>query len=126
MTEGVMSSSAEIIVQAQLDAYNARDIAALMRTYADDAQVFEHPNTLLADGADAIRARQVERFNEPNLHAALQKRIVAGATVIDHELIRRTFPEGPGTLELVAIYRVENDRIKAAWFISGKKTLEAR
>ena len=97
-----------------------------MRTYADDAQVFEHPNTLLAEGADAIRARQVERFKEPNLHAALQNRIVSGDTVIDHELVRRTFPEGPGTLELVAIYRVENARIKAAWFISGKKTLEAR
>lgn len=120
------SSQTEIVVQAQLDAYNARDIAALMKTYAVDAQIFEHPNTLLAEGAEAIRVRQSERFKEPNLYAKLQNRIASGDTVIDHELIRRTFPEGPGTLELVAIYRVENGRIQTAWFISGKKELDAR
>ena len=31
------------IVQAQLDAYNAHDVPALLAIYADDAQQFQHP-----------------------------------------------------------------------------------
>jgi hypothetical protein len=113
----------ETIVQRQLDAYNAKDIAALMTIYSADAQQFEHPAKLLADGAAQIRERLVERFKEPNLHARLMNRIVSGNTVIDHEQVTRTFPEGPGRIELVAIYEVQNDRIVKAWFISGPKTL---
>ncbi len=116
----------EAVVQRQLDAYNARDIDALMDTYAVDVQTFEHPATLLADGAAALRQRQIVRFQEPNLHARLINRIVSGNTVIDHEQVTRTFPEGPGTLDLIAIYEVRNGKIAKAWFISGAKALEAR
>jgi hypothetical protein len=116
----------ETIVQRQLDAYNAKDIAALMAVYAEDAQQFEHPTKLLAEGAAQIRERLVARFKEPNLHARLVNRIVAGNTVIDHEIVTRTFPEGPGKIELVAIYEVQNDRIAKAWFIFGAKTLDAK
>ncbi|HLP76090.1 MAG TPA: nuclear transport factor 2 family protein, partial [Candidatus Paceibacterota bacterium] len=112
--------------QRQLDAYNAHDIEALMATYADDAQQFEHPAKLLANGAKEIRERFVNRFTEPNLHAKLIHRAVAGNTVIDHEIVTRTFPDGPGKIELVAIYEVKNDRIDKAWFILGAKTLENR
>ncbi len=116
----------EAVVQRQLDAYNARDIDALMATYADDVQVFEHPATLLANGAAEFRVRQTLRFKEPNLHARLVNRIVAGHMVIDHENITRTFPEGTGTLEMVGIYEVQDGRIAKAWFISGAKTLDPR
>lgn len=37
----------EEIVQQQLDAYNARDIDAFMACWADDAQYYQHPDTLL-------------------------------------------------------------------------------
>ncbi len=116
----------ETLVQQQLDAYNARDIDALMATYADDVQVFEHPATLLANGARALRERQMVRLQEPNLHAKLLNRIVAGTLVIDHELVTRTFPEGMGTLEMVAMYEVQVDKIIKAWFVFGAKTLDAR
>ncbi len=43
--------SPEAVVQRQLDAFNARDIDALMATYADDIELFEHPAKLLAAGA---------------------------------------------------------------------------
>jgi hypothetical protein len=33
------------VVQRQLDAYNAKDIDALMQTYAADAQQFEFPTS---------------------------------------------------------------------------------
>jgi len=114
-----------IVVQRQLDAYNARDLAALLATYAEDAEQFAHPNQLLASGHAQMRERFALRFTEPNLHAQLLNRIVMGNTVIDHELITRTFPEGPGKIGLVAIYEVQDGKIARAWFISGAKTLDA-
>jgi hypothetical protein len=114
----------ETLVQQQLDAYNARNIDALMETYADDVQVFEHPSTLLAANARELRERQIVRLQEPNLFAKLLNRIVSGNLVIDHELVTRTFPEGTGTLEMVAMYQVEHDKIVKAWFVFGAKTLD--
>jgi hypothetical protein len=115
----------EAVVQRQLDAYNARDIDALMATYAEDARQFEHPAKLLASGAAQLRERFLARFQEPNLHAQLLQRIVSGNVVIDHEKVTRTFPEGAGALELVALYEVSHGRIAHAWFIPGPKTLDA-
>ena len=115
----------EAVVQRQLDAYNAHDLDALMATYAESAQQFEHPAKLLAGGAAQIRERFAARFKEPNLHAKLINRIVAGNMVIDHEQVTRTFPEGPGKIELVAIYEVQDGKIARAWFILGVKTLDA-
>jgi len=115
----------EAVVQKQLDAYNAHNLDALMATYAEDAQQFEHPAKLLASGAAQIRERFAARFQEPNLHAALVKRIVAGNVVIDHEHVTRTFPEGTGKIELVAIYEIQDGKIARAWFILGAKTLDA-
>jgi hypothetical protein len=111
------------VVQQQLDAYNARDLEALLAAYASDAQVFEHPSTLLARGTSELRERFVVRLREPNLHATLLQRIVAGSVVIDHEIVTRTFPEGAGELELVMIYEVQGGRIAKAWSIAGEKKL---
>jgi hypothetical protein len=116
----------ESVVQRQLDAYNARDIDALLAIYADDAQMFEHPATLLASGSAALRERFTARFQEPNLHAALLQRLVMGNIVVDHERVARTFPEGTGTIELIMIYEVQQGRIVKAWTITGAKTLVVR
>ena len=117
--------SPEAIVQQQLDAFNARDLDALMAIYADDARLFEHPATLLASGSAQLRERFALRFQEPNLHAHLTKRIVMERFVMDHEHVARTFPEGTGTVELVATYEVLEGKIINAWFLSGPKTLNA-
>jgi hypothetical protein len=124
MSTMTLSTTPESVVQRQLDAYNARDIDALMATYAEDAQQFEYPATLLASGARQVRERTVGRFRESNLHARLIKRIVMGQVVIDHEEVTRTFPEGPGKIELVAIYELRDGRIATARFIFGTRTLD--
>ena len=113
------------VIQRQLDAFNAKDLAALLALYADDAELYEHPATLLAKGTATLRERFAARFREPNLHAALLHRIVAGDIVIDHERVTRTFPEGPGTIELTMLYEVKAGRITRAWTIAGPKTLSA-
>ena len=111
------------VVQRQLDAYNARDVDAILATYAEDAQQFEHPAKLMASGTAELRERFVARFKEPNLHAQLLNRTVMGPIVIDHEEVTRTFPEGPGKIQLIAIYEVQAGKIAKAWFMSGPKTL---
>lgn len=118
------SISPETVVQQQLDAYNAHDLDALMTTYADDARLFEHPATLLASGAAQLRERFALRFQESNLCAHLSKRIVMGRFVVDHERVARTFPEGTGTIELIATYEVLDGKIINAWFLTGPKTLD--
>ncbi len=115
----------EAVVQRQLDAYNAKDLEALVAIYAEDAELFEHPSKLVARGTAELRQRYSLRFQEPNLRAALVNRIVAGATVIDHERVTRTFPEGPGEIEVVMIYEVTAGRITKAWTIPGAKKLFA-
>ena len=112
------------VVQRQLDAFNARDLDALLATYAVDAEMFEHPSKLLASGAAAFRERYTARFQEPNLYAKLLNRTVMGQIVVDHEEVCRTFPEGPGKIELLMIYEVQQGRIVKAWNIAGAKTLD--
>jgi hypothetical protein len=114
------------VVQRQLDAFNARDLPALLGIYADDAELYEHPAKLLARGTAELRERYAARFQEPNLHAALHHRAVLGSTVVDHETVTRTFPEGPGTLDLVMIYEVSGRRIIKAWTIAGPRTLHSQ
>ena len=115
------------VVQRQLDAYNARDIDALLATYAPDARQYEHPAKLLASGAAEMRERMAVRFQEPNLHARLLQRVVMGNIVIDHERVTRTFSEteGTGTVDMVAIYEVHDGRIVSASVQVSNKQLDA-
>jgi putative hydrolase of HD superfamily len=111
------------VVQAQLDAFNAKDIDALMRTYAPDAEQFALHGERLAKGHDELRPRYAARFAEPDLYARLLSRTVMGNWVTDLELITRNFPEGVGTLEMLCIYEVADGRIRRASFASGAVTL---
>jgi hypothetical protein len=113
------------VVQRQLDAYNARDIDALLATYAPDARQYEHPAKLLASGHAEMRKRMAQRFQEPNLHARLLQRVVMGNVVIDHERVTRTFTEGSGSVDMVAIYEVNGGRIESASIQVSNKRLDS-
>jgi hypothetical protein len=108
------------IVRRQLDAYNAHDIDAFMAMWSDNAKYYEHPSKLLADGAAQIRARHVAGFRDAKPYGDLLSRTVIGNKVIDHERVARTFPEGRGYVEVIAIYEVDNQAIENAWFIFGE------
>jgi hypothetical protein len=115
----------EVVIQRQLDAFNARDVDALLMVYADDAQLFEHPSKLLAAGSAQLRERFRARFQESDLRAVLRRRVVMGNMVVDHEEVTRNFSERKGKLELIMIYEVRQGRIARAWSITGPKTLGA-
>lgn len=121
----IEKTAIEFPVERQLEAYNARDIDAFMRWWADDCQYYAFPSTLLAGSAAEIRERHIERFKEPDLHGTLLTRIVVGNVVIDHETVTRTFPEGKGEVDVVCIYEVENGKIAKAWFKLSERRLLA-
>jgi hypothetical protein len=114
------------IVDRQLAAYNAKNLDAFMALYAPDVELYELPDKPLAKGTTAMRERYQQRFADPILHATIANRIVMENKVIDHERIRRTWPEGPGTWEAVAIYEVDGALIKRVWFILGAKTVDPK
>ena len=120
------SNAPESVVQRQPDAYNARDLDALLATYAPDARQYALPATLLATGHAEMRPRFAARFEETNLHAHLLQRAVMGNIVIDHEVVSRTFPEGPGKVDLVAIYEVVDGLIHSQTVQVSNQRLDAQ
>lgn len=116
-------SSPSGVVQAQLQAFNTKNLDALMRTYAPSAEHRTIHGELLASGHEALRARFALRFAEPDLYARLVSRIAVGRFITDAEIVTRNFPEGRGTLDLLCIYEVEDGLIQRAWFAAGKKVL---
>ena len=115
------------VVQAQLDAYNAKDRDRLLATYAADADAdaeqFTLHGELLAKGHDELRARYAARFVEPDLHARLLSRTVVGTVVVDVKGITRNFPAGLGSVEMLCINEVADGLIHKASFVLGAKTL---
>jgi hypothetical protein len=118
-------NSPEAVVQRQLDAYNARDLEGLLATYALDARQYELPAKLLATGTDEIRARLAPRLQEANLHAHLIQRAVMGNIVVDYETVTRSLPEGPGKVDLVAVYEVIDGKIRSQSVRISNQRLDA-
>lgn len=104
----------ETLVQRNLDAYNAKDIDAFMKDYAEDVKLYNYPNTLTTEGKTAMRKGYQDWFNQAKgLKATIKKRIVIGNKVIDHENVTANGQ----TFDAVAIYEVENGKISKVTFI---------
>ncbi|MEZ4921294.1 MAG: amidohydrolase family protein [Saprospiraceae bacterium] len=113
--EDILEYSPEDLVQQQLNGYNARDIDAFVAPYSEDVELFTFPNEPMGKGKANMRVQYQQLFeNVPELHCELVNRIVLGNTVIDQERVTG-FPSG--TLEAVAIYKIENGKIAKVYFI---------
>lgn len=120
-----MAADIQAVVQQQLNAYNAHDIRAFMATYDPAAEILEFPAKPLMKGAAQIQEfYETKRFNDPRLHATVDKRIVMGNVVIDYEQITNTQPGGPGRTEAIAIYEVSDGKISKVTLIRGVATLD--
>lgn len=107
------------IVQRQVDAYNARDLAAFVACYDDNVQVFRPPaSEPVIAGKDAFTEfYRTQRFNLPALHAQIVNRIALGHRVIDHERISGV-REQP--FEIAVVYEVAGDRIATVWTFASE------
>lgn len=112
--EKMLAETPAELVQRQLNAYNFRNIEAFLDTYADDVEVYDFPEKLQYKGKDNMRKGYEGLFaNTPNLHCEILARIVQGNIVIDHERVQFT----DGIFEGIAIYHVENGKIKKVYFM---------
>lgn len=104
--------SPKILVQQQLNAYNAHNLEAFLQPYAEDVEIYKLPATLETKGKDAMRKNYEFIEKVPNLHCRIVNRIVEGNIVVDHEEVKF----GNRTIRAVAIYEVENGKIKRVYF----------
>jgi len=109
-----MTVTPESTVQAQLEAYNARDLARFVQWYAEGVRLHRMP-----DGEPAIRGRAelaafyaAHRFNRPGLRADVLARVVLGDKVIDHE---RIFGVQEQPFEMAIVYQVIDGLIANVW-----------
>jgi len=110
----LLSDTPADLAQRQLNAYNLRNIDAFLEPYAEDVEVYTYPDQLQYKGKETMRAGYTQLFdNTPNLHCELVGRIVQDAVVIDKERVQF----GDTIIEAVAIYHIENNKIKKVFFI---------
>ncbi|MBI3229151.1 MAG: nuclear transport factor 2 family protein [Burkholderiales bacterium] len=119
MSEATPQTVAADLAQAQLDAYNARDIEGFLACYADDVKIYAYPDTLMCEGKEAMRSRYAGRFSDPNMYAYVAHRTTMGNTVLDHEYVRTTVPLGLAVLQVMAVYQIEGGKIAEVRFIYG-------
>jgi hypothetical protein len=99
------------VVQAQLDAYNQGDIDGFMATFSEEVVFIDSQGKTIMQGETAVRERYAAYFKaSPNLHSNIQKRVVQGNKVIDHEYITGRYGD-PSVYELVLVFEVENEQI---------------
>ena len=112
-----MNPSAPDVVQQQLEAYNARDLAGFTKLFAETVEVFRLPAATpsLAGKAQFAEFYATQRFNRVALKAELLNRMVLGNKVIDHE---RIYGVQDNPFEIVVVFEVRNGLIQTLWTYS--------
>lgn len=105
------------IANAQLVAYNARDLAAFMALFDDDAWLEDlHTGQRRATGKPAILEIYRARFGDnPNLHCMVHATMDLGDYAIDHETV--TGLADGSEFNCIALYEVRNGLICSVRFI---------
>jgi len=113
-----MKADPVLLVQEQLEAYNARDLQRFLAVYSESIVVYRMPSAQPALSGKAAFGDfyAKNRFNNPALKAELVSRMAFGNKVIDHERITGL---GEKPLEAAAVYEVRDGFIQAVWFYYG-------
>jgi hypothetical protein len=106
----------EMIVQKQLDAYNAHDLETFLSAYSPRVVLKEHPDTVFLEGIDKVRNHYEKLFSTyGDLRVELMNRIVSGNFIIDHENVHGRRKNK--SFEAIAIYHVVDGLIETVWFL---------
>lgn len=108
-------SPAEVI-EANLAAYNARNIDGFMRWFADEVEVIcQKTGEVLMHGVAEVRRSYADLFaNSPALHAHIVQRVVVGGFVADHEHVTG---RAGGDKDVLITYDVRDGRIHRIWLV---------
>ena len=106
-------SMASDVVDAQIEAYQARDVQRFLSCYADDA------SAVLFDGTPIFADKQVMReqygklfADSPGLRLTIANRMTAGAFVVDQEEISGfRFGDMPTEITALSVYQVTDGKI---------------
>jgi len=101
------------VVDAQVDAYFARDLERFVACYASDVVITNAAGEVLATGHEGLREMYGRLFeNSPQLAGRVVDRIVVGTFVADHEEIEGfNLPDMPASIEAIAVYQVIEEKI---------------
>lgn len=117
--------SAQAVAQALVDAINAHDLDAVLRTYAPDSVARRLPGgeEFLHGHAD-IRAKFVAMFaKDPAIRVEVVQRVVHGDFVFDREKITGRSPGG-SPLYGAVIYEIRDGLIRNEWYLPKTLTSE--
>jgi imidazolonepropionase-like amidohydrolase len=112
----IIKASPEMIVQQQMNGYNGHSLNAFLEPYAEDVRIFEFPDKLVIEGKDQLR-KEYQFINEiPDLNSQLVNRLIKEDTVVDY--LNVTVDVNEPSVQAVAIYKIENYKIKEVYFIN--------
>ena len=106
-------SMATDVVDAQIQAYRARDIDLFLSHYADDASVVLFDGTPMFVDKQMMREQYGKLFaDSPDLHVIIANRMSVGEFVVDEEhLSGFHFGEMPTEMTALGVYRVTDGKI---------------
>jgi hypothetical protein len=106
-------SMATDVVDAQIEAYRARDIERFLSCYAEDASVLLFDGTPMFADKQAMREQYGKLFaDSPDLHLTIANRMTAGEFVVDEEHVSGLNPaDMPAEMTALSVYRVTDGKI---------------
>jgi hypothetical protein len=110
--DGQMSMATDVI-DAQIEAYRAKDVERFLSHYADVASVVLFDGTPMFADKQAMREQYGELFaDSPDLHLTVASRMTAGDFVVDEEHVSGMhFGDMPTEVTALSVYRVTNGKI---------------
>ena len=106
-------SLATDVVDAQIEAYRAKDVERFLSHYADDASVVLFDGTPMFADKQAMREQYGKLLaGSPGLHLTVASRMTAGDFVVDEEHVSGMhFDDMPAEMMALSVYRVTNEKI---------------
>jgi hypothetical protein len=109
----LIHESPEMLVQRQVNTYNAKNLDAFLATYSDDIELYNFPEQLISKGKERMKNVYSSMFSDKNyLHCEIVSRIVLNNTIIDHERVKLN----DRVINAVAIYEVKDGKIVKVTF----------
>jgi hypothetical protein len=106
--------SPEEIAQANIEAYNAHDVEALMATFSPSATFGQLGGRILLDGRGPMQGYYTQLFQaQPTLRCEVRQRTVIGQFVVE---LQEISGEGQPGMQAMMISEVREGKILKVWY----------